>query len=113
MKLQLWRLRKLAVGLLIGAGAATLYADTRGKDGELVVSAIETGELADLVGINGGLNEGLVRGMVLSVFNSGQRVGELLLTRVEERCAVALIATLEPKKTLAVGDRVTPKLRNF
>ena len=90
-----------------------LQAEAPGRPGELVICIIEPGELTDLIGINGGLEQGLVPGMVLSVFRNGQRVGELLLTRVQEQCAVALIAALEPKKTLAIGDRATPKLSKF
>ena len=103
----------LAACLLWGAFCATLPAETPGRDGELVISVIEPGDLTDLIGINGGLEQELVPGMVLSVFNNGRRVGELLLTRVEEKCAVALIAALEPEKTLAIGDKATAKLRKF
>ncbi len=103
----------LAACLLWGAFYLALQAETPGRPGGLVICIIEPGDLTDLIGINGGLEQGLVPGMVLSVFSNGQRVGELLLTRVQEQCAVALIAALEPKKTLAIGDRATPKLSKF
>lgn len=103
----------LATCLLGGMFFPILQAEVPDRPGELVICIIEPGDLTDLIGINGGLEQGLLPGMVLSVFRNGQRVGELLLTRVQEQCAVALIAALEPKKTLAVGDRATPKLGKF
>ena len=103
----------LAAALCWGAWQSAAATEAPERGGDLTIRLIERGDRADLIGIDGGLRQGLVPGMVLSVFRNGQRVGELLLTRVEEQCAVALIAELEPAQILAIGDRATPKLRKF
>ena len=103
----------LAAGLFCGAFKAAVAKEAPNGNGEMAIRLIERGDRADLIGIDGGLEQGLAPGMVMSVFRNGQRVGELLLTRVEEQCAVALIADLEPEQALAIGDRATPKLRKF
>lgn len=113
MKSIVWiRLLVLSV-LFFGTGAAGLYSDNGDQTDALVITAIESGELADLIAVNGGLEQGIERGMILSVFHDGKKVGELLVTRSQSNCAVALISEISPNQSLRIGDRALPKLRNL
>ena len=113
MKLLLWIRTLLVAGLIYGAGSAALYSNIQDAPEQTLISAIEAGELADLVAISGGLEQGIERGMLLSVFRGERKIGELLVTRSESNCSVALITNISPNESLAIGDRATPKLRTL
>jgi hypothetical protein len=113
MKLIVW-IRLLFIATLItGVGSANLYSNNSVRQDQLLVAAIEAGELADLVAVTGGLQQGIERGMLLSVFRDGRKIGELLVTRSESNCSAALITQLSTDESLTVGDRATPKVRTL
>jgi hypothetical protein len=108
------RIRPLIVSaLILGAAAGRLYSDNQDSQKQWVVAAIESGELADLVAIDGGLQQGIERGMLLSVFHEGRKVGELLVTRSEANCSAALISEISSNQFLRIGDLVLPKVRTL
>jgi hypothetical protein len=113
MKLINWIRPLILTALVSGAATAGLYSNSQDAQKQLVIAAIEAGELADLVAISGGLQQGIERGMLLSVFHEGRKVGELLVTRSERDCSVALITQISPNKSLSIGDRATPKVRTL
>ena len=113
MKLILWMRSLLVAALLCGAGVISLYSNNQDASQQMFVSAIEAGELADLVAISGGLQQGIERGMLLSVFRDGRKIGELLVTRAQSNCSAALITQISPNESLTLGDRATPKLRTL
>ena len=113
MKLIVWIRSMLVAALIYGAGSAMLYSNNQDAPGQMLISAIEAGDLADLVAISGGLQQGIERGMVLSVFRKERKIGELLVTRSESDCSVALITSISPNEAFALGDRATPKLRTL
>lgn len=113
MKLIDWIRSLLVAALIYGAGSAMLYSNNQDAPGQTLISAIEAGDLADLVAISGGLQQGIERGMVLSVFRKERKIGELLVTRSESDCSVALITSISPNEAFALGDRATPKLRTL
>ena len=103
----------LVAALVFGAGSAVLYSNSHDHSQQTLISAIEAGELADLIAISGGLEQGIERGMILSVFRGERKIGELLVTRSVSNCSVALITQISPNESLAIGDRATPKLRTL
>ena len=103
----------LFIALTIGAGEATVYSINEDKRDSMLIAAIDSGELADLVGITGGLRQGIERGMLLVVFRDGRKVGELLVTRSEENCSAALITEISDEESFQIGDRASPKVRTF
>lgn len=108
------RIRSLAVATLVfGVGSTGLYSISEDRQDPLHVAAIESGELADLVAVSGGLKQGIERGMLLSVFREGRKIGELLVTRSDKDCSAALITQISPNESLAIGDRATPKIRTL
>lgn len=113
MRLNIWIRLLIVAALVFGAGAASVYSNSQDPKEQALVTAIEAGELADLVGISGGLQQGIERGMLLSVFRDGRKIGELLVTRTASDCSAALITQISPNESLAIGDRATPKVRHF
>ena len=113
MNLILWIRSLIVAALIYGAGSAVLYSNSQDASGQMLISAIEAGDLADLVAISGGLQQGIERGMVLSAFRNERKIGELLVTRSQSDCSVALITSISPNKAFALGDRATPKLRTL
>jgi len=113
MKLILWIRSLIIAALIYGAGSAALYSNSQDASGQMLISAIEFGDLTDLVAISGGLQQGIERGMVLSVFRNERKIGELLVTRSQSDCSVALITSISPNEAFALGDRATPKLRTL
>ncbi|MDA0346151.1 MAG: hypothetical protein O3C43_00425 [Verrucomicrobia bacterium] len=103
----------LVASLVFGASSASLYADNHGSQNGILVAAIEAGELADLVAISGGLQQGIERGMLLSVFREGRKIGELLVTRSDKDCSAALITQISPHESLAIGDRAKIKVQTL
>lgn len=103
----------LAFTLLFGVSTAGLYSQNQGAPNRIQIEAIEAGELADLVAIGGGLNQGIERGMLLSVFRDSRKIGELLVTRSQNNCSAALITQISPNESFAIGDRATPKVRTL
>ena len=103
----------LVASLVFGVGAASLYSDNHGEQNQILVAAIEAGDLADLVGISGGLQQGIERGMLLSIYREGRKIGELLVTRSDKDCSAALITQLSPNESLAIGDRATIKVQTL
>jgi len=113
MKLIIRMLSLLVASLVFGVSTASLYSDNHDSQDQLLVAAIEFGELADLVAISGGLQQGIERGMLLSVFREGRKIGELLVTRSVKDCSAALITQISPNESLAIGDRATIKVQIF
>ena len=112
MKLILWIRNTILAALTYGAVATSVYSNDNDNKG-IVIAAIETGELADLIAITGGLQQGIERGMLLSVFREGRKIGELLVTRSESDCSATLITQISPNESFAIGDRATPKVRTL
>lgn len=107
-------IRFLAVTTLVfGVGSTALYSISENRHDQLHIAAIKSGELADLVAVSGGLQQGIERGMLLSVFREGRKIGELLVTRSDEDCSAALITHISPNESLAIGDRATTKVRTL
>jgi len=103
----------LVATLVFGVSSTSLYPDNHGTQDQILVTAIEAGELADLVAISGGLQQGIERGMLLSVFRESRKIGELLVTRSAKDCSAALIAQISPNESLTIGDRAKIKLQTL
>ena len=112
MKLIHWIRNLMVVALTYGTAVTFVYSNNDDNK-EMVVAAIEAGELADLVAVTGGLRQGIERGMLLSVFRDGRKIGELLVTRSESKCSATLITQISPNESFAIGDRATPKVRTL
>jgi len=103
----------LVAALFIGAGSSIAYSGTNYDDRELQIVAIESGELADLVAIRGGLNHGVETGMLLSVFRDGAKLGELIVTSSRGDYSAALITQKSSGQAFAIGDRAIIKAKHF
>ncbi|MBH54986.1 MAG: hypothetical protein CMI18_11665 [Opitutaceae bacterium] len=103
----------LALALFVGAAGQTLYSQNQESCPSLQIEAIESGELANLIALSGGFNQGIERGMLLPAFGDERKIGELLVTRSKENYSATLITQINPKDSFAIGDRVAPKVRTF
>ena len=101
MKLINWIRLLIVSALIFGAETAGLYSKNHDTQELLVITQIDAGELANLVAISGGLLQGIERGMLLSIFHEGRKIGELLITRSERDCSATLIYEISPDQSLA------------
>ena len=108
---------KFAFGLLLGArlvGSAfagmpafvseSIYSSNRAK-----VLAIEPNLAADLVVLEGGLDQGIRLGMLCLVERGTQSIGELIIVESGSNCSAALILELTDNLTIQPGDVVRIK----
>jgi len=104
-----------ALALVLGVGGRALYSQNQDSGLSLKIQVIESAKLTDLIALNGrlNLNQGIERGMLLSVFRDGLEIGELLVSRVKENCSAALIKKTNPEEVFAVGDRAAIEVRTF
>ena len=73
------------------------------------VSTIDSNLAADLVILDGGLEQGLRLGMVCLVERGTQLIGELIVIESTSNCSAALILNLTDNLTIQSGDRVRVK----
>jgi len=73
------------------------------------VSSINQNLSADVVILNGGLEQGLRRGMVCTAERNIKTIGELIIIESNSNCAAALILDLETNTTIQPGDTVRIK----
>ena len=78
----------------------SIYSSNKAK-----VSVIESNYMADLVILDGGLEQGLRLGMVCLVERSAQLIGEL----TTKNCSAALILNLTENLIIQSGDNVRIK----
>ncbi len=97
----------LAVSAAVTASAAAT-AMPSGVAARVV--AVQESRVADLVVLGAGFDAGLRRGMVFRVARGGVEVGELLLVELRQSCSAALIVSLAPRQSIAVGDSVAVKI---
>lgn len=106
---------RLVCGLLFGvlASASPACADVPAFVSESIyssnkakVSVVDPNLAADLVILDGGLEQGLRLGMVCRVERGVESVGELIIIESESNCSAALILSLADSLTIQSGDRV-------
>lgn len=95
----------LGLSLTVSAVAARpAWVEAEPAAGAASIAAIAEGAAQDLVVLEGGLAQGLQRGMVLLATESDRPVGRLLVAEATEDRAVALILELVPGQLLEPGD---------
>lgn len=82
----------------------SIYSSNRAK-----VSIVDTNLAADLIILDGGLEQGLRLGMVCCVERGSQSIGELIIIESESNCSAALILNLTDNLIIQSGDRVRIK----
>ena len=82
----------------------SIYSSNKAK-----VSVIESNYMADLVILDGGLEQGLRLGMVCLVERSAQLIGELTIIESTKNCSAALILNLTENLIIQSGDNVRIK----
>lgn len=102
--------------LLLGLAAPlSLVARPAWADGapaaqDVTVMAIEAGAAQDLVVLDGGLEQGLRRGMVAVASDRQGAKARLLVAEASADRAVALILALDSERSLEPGDTVRRSL---
>jgi len=95
---------------LLAVAARPAWVEGSASDATIRVATIEAGSGQDLVVLDGGLEGGLRRGMVLLADAQGTRKGRLLVAEATSGRAVALILELAPGQILEPGDTIRPSL---
>lgn len=113
MILQPQRLFKSLLCLLIGIQALGCYAcaavpafvnESIYGSNKAKVSIIDSNLAADLVILDGGLNQGLRLGMVCLLERGAETIGELIIIESKSHCAAALILSLADESIIQSGD---------
>lgn len=111
-------LTKLICFLLLGVQIAGSYVcaevpafvdESIYSSNKATVSTIDSNLAADLVILDGGLEQGLRLGMVCLVERGTQFIGELIVIESRSNCSAALILNLTENLTIQSGDRVRVK----
>lgn len=76
-----------------------------------IIQTVEESTSADLVFLQGGLQQGFQNGMLLEVHQAGNPVAELMVVGTQRDFTAALILKLDPEVSLQSGDRVRVKTR--
>ena len=109
---------RLTCALLFGVLASASFACAKVPDfvSESIYSSnranvliVDPNLAADLVILNGGLEQGLRLGMVCLVERGVQTVGELIIIESTSNCSAALILDLTDELTIRSGDSVRIK----
>ncbi len=82
----------------------SIYSSNKAK-----VSSIHSNLMADLVILDGGLEQGLRLGMVCLVERGVQLIGELIIIESGSNCSAALILNLTENSIIQSGDDVRIK----
>ena len=82
----------------------SIYSSNKAK-----VSSIDSNLMADLVILDGGLEQGLRLGMVCLVERGVQLIGELIIIESGSNCSAALILNLTENSIIQSGDDVRIK----
>ena len=106
---------KLICGLFIGiqiagssvcAKAPAFVNESIYSSNKATVLTIDENLTADLVILDGGLEQGLRLGMVCRVERGVQSIGELIIIESGSNCSAALILNLTDNSTIQSGDIV-------
>ena len=109
---------KLLCGLLIGLQTAAIGVcahvpsfinESIYSSSEATVSVIDANLAADLVILDGGLEQGLRLGMVCLVERGSKSIGELIIIESKSDCSAALILNLTDNLLIQSGDRARVK----
>ena len=112
------RLFRFIFCLLIGIQAVGCYAcaavpafvnESIYSSNKAKVSIIDSNLAADLVILDGGLDQGLRLGMVCLLERDTETIGELIIIESKSRCSAALILDLEDQSIIQSGDTVRIK----
>ena len=118
MAINAQNLIRLACGLLFGVLASVslvcaevpaFVSESIYGSNKVTVSIVDPNLAADLVILNGGLEQGLRLGMVCLVERGMQSVGELVIIESRSNCSAALILDLIDDLTIQSGDNVRIK----
>lgn len=82
----------------------SIYGSNRAK-----VLMVDSNPAADLVILDGGLEQGMRLGMICLVERGRQSVGELVIIESASNCSAALILSLTDELTIRTGDSVRIK----
>lgn len=90
--------------------ARPAWAEAQGAPREVTIVDIESGASQDLVVLDGGLEQGLHRGMITVAADQGGQKARLLIAEASADRSVALILALETGRILQPGDTVRRSL---
>ena len=104
----------LLFGVLASAGLAcadvpAFVSESIYGSGKASVSVVDSNLAADLVILDGGLEQGLRLGMTCLVERASQTISELVIIQSESSCSAALILNLASNSTIQAGDSVRIK----
>ena len=94
----------LAAALSASAEAPVFVNESMYSPNAAPISGVESTLAADVVLINGGLEQGLRLGMVCLVNRGSQSIGELIIIESQSDRAAALILSLVDDSTIQAGD---------
>ena len=97
--------------LMVAVFAGAQESDHQGETFGGTIRAVEESPSADLVFLQGGLQQGLQNGMLLEVHRGGNPVAELIVVGTRRASAAALILKINPDTTLKNGDIIRVKTR--
>ena len=109
---------RLVCGLLFGVLASVSFVCADGpafvsesiyNSNKASVSIVDSNLAADLVILDGGLEQGFRLGMVCLVERGTQSIGELVIIESGSACSAALILDLTENLTIQPGDSVRIK----
>ena len=115
MSLNAHYLIRLICGLLFGvltsanlvcANVPAFVSESIYSSNKAKVSMVDSNLAADLVILDGGLEQGLRLGMVCRVERGEQSIGELIIIESGSNCSAALILNLTDNLTIQSGDNV-------
>lgn len=118
MTLNIQQWIKFICGLIIGSQitVSCAYAEVPAFTEQSIyslnqatVSTVDPNLAADLVILDGGLEQGLRLGMVCRVERGTQSIGELIIIESRSKCSAALILNLTNNFTIQSGDVVRIK----
>ncbi len=99
----------LSTASFVCADVPTFVGESIYSSNKAVVSVIDSNLVADLVILDGGLEQGLRLGMSCLVERNSKSVGELVIIESESACSAALILNLTDNLTIQPGDSVRIK----
>ena len=92
------------------AASRPVWAEAQSASRDVTIVAIEAGAAQDLVVLDGGLEQGLRRGMITVAADHAGQKARLLIAEAAADRSVALILALESGRILQPGDTVRRSL---
>ena len=93
-----------ALPCLAETGQPSFVKDGLSATNAAPVAKVLSGEKSDLVMLEGGLHQGLRRGMICRIERGGRTVGEVLIIASHRHSAAALILQIAHETTIQPGD---------